>query len=580
MLFGSFRDGRAQGEPGKSLADYRYFRALSIDLVGRPPSDDELAAFERRDFDLERWVDEHLQGPAYAERLRRMYMDTLRLDLGSTFHFLPAQISLTWQTVLGPDGQRINVYFRHGQRRLDPITDGEVCLTREETGYDYPSRDAHGGVARPISQAVLDAKTVLVKPWWLAPGVPVVGTMRVAADGKTPVTEIRVCKEEAQTSDHGHVYASGRAQPRAGDPQPRDRPTPPPYDTAFARASKGRSVSCLSGTAYVNSAECGCGPNLERCVPVSSVFMMPGEAPLGGALPFVWGAATASEWEKMWWTEEVEHLFDRIFLDDRDFREILTGRWTEVNGPLAHFYRALAPATCCGPAAEAGYVEPEELVDAKALPRALAPADLTTWMPVADRGPHAAGILTTPVFLVKYGTPRARAHAIYSAFLCKDFVASTVKLAPSNEPDLTKRPGCSACHHKLEPMAAYFARVQESDWTWLPSNIFHTSGCTDRTSVVCTRVYDPAFGMLRGAYASPAHADVGPHGLAEEITSSPEFASCVVDTVARSFVGQPIDDPATRERLVKVFVEGGYRVRKLVREILLSQPYGRPAPGR
>lgn len=35
------RDTRAN----LGVADYRYFRALSIDLAGRPPTRDELAAF-------------------------------------------------------------------------------------------------------------------------------------------------------------------------------------------------------------------------------------------------------------------------------------------------------------------------------------------------------------------------------------------------------------------------------------------------------------------------------------------------------------------------------------------------------
>jgi hypothetical protein len=272
-------------------------------------------------------------------------------------------------------------------------------------------------------------------------------------------------------------------------------------------------------------------------------------------------------------------MLDRIFLEDRDFREVLVGRWTEVNGPLAQFYRALDAASCCGPGAEAGYVQPEELVDPSVVPKTLAPADTTTWEEIADRGPHAAGIVTTPVFLVKYGSRRARAHALYNTFLCKDFVAATAKLVPSNEPDLTKRPGCSTCHRRLEPMAAYFTRVPESDWTWLPPATFPVAGCTDRTSVVCTHVYDPAFGgQLRGAYASTAHAEAGPRGLAEEIVSSPEFAPCVVDTIARSFLGQPIADAAVREHLVKTFVDSGYRVRPVVRELVTTPPY-RGAPG-
>lgn len=35
-------------------------------------------------------------------------------------------------------------------------------------------------------------------------------------------------------------------------------------------------------------------------------------------------------------------------------------------------------------------------------------------MTVADRGPHASGILTMPIFLAKYGSRRARAHVVYS----------------------------------------------------------------------------------------------------------------------------------------------------------------------
>jgi hypothetical protein len=572
----ALRDGRAQPGAVRSLADYKYFRALSIDLVGRPPDDNELAAFERPDFDVGQWIDQRLREPGYAGRMRQIYQDALRLDLGPAFHFMPEHLTLVWQSVLGPDGQDLKIYFRHGQRRLDPTTDGEICLTRDETGYDFPSRAAHGGTPRRVSQAVLDARTVLVKPWWLAPGVPIAPALRLEADKKTPATAVRVCKEEAQTAEKGGVFVTGRSQPKQTDPLLPGRVTPAPYDTVFARGAKGTKVSCSTGTGYMNSAECGCGPSLERCVPPEAVFMIPVDAPLGNAQPFWAGAQTASEWEKMWWAEEVAHIFDRIFLEDRDFREVLVGKWTEVNGPLAQFYRSLDSASCCGVGAQAGYVEPEELVDPATVPKTLAPGDTATWSEIANRGPHAAGILTTPVFLIKYGSRRARAHAVYNTFLCRDFVASTVRLAPSNEPDLTKRPGCSACHTKLEPMAAYFTRIAESDWTWLPPAKFPIDGCTDPTSVVCTHLYDPAFGgQLRSAYASHAHAEAGPAGLAQDIVESPEFASCVVDTVARSFLGQPLADTAFRQHLVKTFVDSGYRMRPLVRELLTSPPYRR-----
>ena len=58
------------------LEDYKYFRALSIDLQGRVPTRDELTAFEQADFDVDAWIDAHLQGDDYVERLTRIYGET------------------------------------------------------------------------------------------------------------------------------------------------------------------------------------------------------------------------------------------------------------------------------------------------------------------------------------------------------------------------------------------------------------------------------------------------------------------------------------------------------------------------
>jgi hypothetical protein len=165
---------------------------------------------------------------------------------------------------------------------------------------------------------------------------------------------------------------------------------------------------------------------------------------------------------------------------------------------------------------------------------------------------------------------------LYSAFLCKDFVAGAVKLAPSDEPDLTKRPGCSTCHQTLEPMAAYFTRVAETDWTWLPAQLFPAAGCAKAAnSGLCKQIYDPAFHMLRGAYAAPAHVEAGPAGLAQQIVDAPEFAPCVVQNVAQALLGRQLEpeDDAWKTQLVKTFVDGGYRMRSLVRAIVTSPRY-------
>ena len=104
------------GEGARTLPEYRYFRALSIDLVGRAPTREEVDAFAQPTFDLDAWIASHLTGGAYAERLRRVYMDLLRLEVGPSFQFVPPALELRRHEVLGPDGP-VFVYFRRGQRR-------------------------------------------------------------------------------------------------------------------------------------------------------------------------------------------------------------------------------------------------------------------------------------------------------------------------------------------------------------------------------------------------------------------------------------------------------------------------------
>jgi hypothetical protein len=178
---------------------------------------------------------------------------------------------------------------------------------------------------------------------------------------------------------------------------------------------------------------------------------------------------------------------------------------------------------------------------------------------------------------------------LYEVFACKDFTAERAALHPSSEPDLAKRPGCATCHATLEPMAAYFARVRESDWTFLPPEHFPTMAarCSDRDRPLpaeCRGIYDPDFRVLAGAHAAPAHADAGPAGLAAELASAPELAPCVVQHVAESLLARPLtaaDEPWQRE-LAATFVAGGYRMRALAKAIVTSDRYragdGSPTP--
>lgn len=614
----------------RSLDDYRYFRALSIDLLGRMPTRDEVSSFESDTFDVDDFIDENLTGPAYAERVRRVYMDLMGLEIGNTFRFSPGLTTLRRKTIVGPDGKPLHVYFREGQRRTREATDGTFCLTPTETGYtSFPRNQEPSGAGTPVSQTVLNQYTVAVKPWWLYrdyksaspqdrynaaewaekfPGfVPVAGLHTL--DG-APITSIRVCKEETQTAETGTVFAPGRVNP----PDPvHKRVTNYPTDTKFAKLNEGQEMSCLTGSALSNSNECGCGVGLERCMPGASAgtdpvaFMLPQNAPLGYSDPFDATSLAQSYWSRLWWSEEAMHFIDDIVQNDRDFREVLTGRGTLVNGPLAQFYKSVAPATCCGNASSFGSVLPEPpkfypksepLFDPAALPDTL-PHDTAEWVRVEDRGPLASGLLTMPIFLTKYGSRRARAHVVYNVFLCREFVSETAELTPSENPDLMSRSGCADCHATLEPLAAYFSRVVESDWTFLPKEHFpvDTAACYKNadgktatkdgskgqiSTTDCNKFYDIAFSdedsmKLRGAYASPENAEAGPAALAEKIVSSADFPVCVARNVASSFLGRSLtsDDTALQELLTGELTGSGFKMRALVRALVRSDAYKR-----
>ncbi|MEJ7596852.1 MAG: DUF1585 domain-containing protein [Kofleriaceae bacterium] len=589
-----------------ALPDYRQFRALSIDLLGRPPTLQEITELEQPGFQLERWVDAQLTTPSYAERLRRVYMDLLRLELPQTVQFAPSSAMLYRARILGPDNAPVDIYYRVGQRRKLADIDGDICFTGDEADLNSRARGGATG-AKAVTQALLDARTVEVKPWWLYgdyrerdpkdragpaweqthPGFTLQLRQFVDADGSTPTTTVRVCREEAQAADSGRVYVSGRTAVNKSDPIPQSRKRRIPSDSAFAKANAGQPISCLTQSGFVNSADCGCGVGLERCLPVMPTgFVIANQAPLGLTTPFTTAPRQASAWIRQWWGEEAGKFLERTFAEDRDVRELLTSRGTVINGPLAQFYRGLASTTCCGPGLELGYSQPEPLFDPAAVPAKLLPHDVTAWTAVADRGKHAAGLLTMPVFLMKYGTRRARAHVLYQTFLCRDFQAPAAKLVPSTEPDLAKRPGCASCHRALEPMAAFFSRVEESNWTYLPAAQFPAASqrCANadpkRMRGECKTYYDPDFtsaksAVLRGAHGSPTNAEAGPAGLAQEIVDSPEFASCVVQNVAQSFLGRSLepDDRAWKAALAKIFVDSGYRMRPLVKAVVTSTQY-------
>lgn len=577
----------------RSFQEYRYFRALSIDLVGRTPTDEELTAFEADDFNIDVWIDDHLTGEAYAARVRRVYTDLLRLRQ-TNFGIGGRPMVMLSQQVKRKDGQWVEVFWRTLQRRKDQITDRKFCIPESIAGTP--------GNPLLISDDDFEKFTDPVKPWWLyrdyksenptqlidpvngfqaygpgtslyKPSDPLI--FKQIPDPENPGqykngeprTEVYVCAEEAQEAEMGTLDSMN------------DAPVP-----------------CGTYDAYGGASSCGCGKGLERCLaPVNQVwngaaYTMPFKDPFGDGTAFDGGTFGAEQWFNYWLSAEPGRFIDYILTEDRDFREVLTAPYTVVNGPLAQFYRSVAPTTCCAPSIF-NYLTPDPLLDPASLPAELAPPVTDTWLKVEDRGPHASGLLTMPIFLLKYSSRRARAHVLSQAFLCKDFVAENIDLKPSTEPDLTKREGCNVCHATLEPLAAYFSRVTEYGWTYLPPDKFPQENPSCKFTLKdgkkelpggCKPFYDPEFttesaGQLRGAYASPENVEAGPQGLAKVLIEPETFSACVAQNVSTSFLGRPLGqgDDALKSILAEAFTAGGFKMSALVRALVKSDAYRR-----
>jgi hypothetical protein len=254
---------------------------------------------------------------------------------------------------------------------------------------------------------------------------------------------------------------------------------------------------------------------------------MAADAPLGIAQPFNKAPRPAHLWMQSWLSEEAIHFVDRV--SGTGCPRLLTSRSTTINGPLALFYRTLAMRSI---AARRRSRPVTRAVVRSTIPRVTRAARCGTvgirQGPRPRRRPD-----DVPVFpkVLRLGR-----HAIYSAFLCRVRCRDR-EAGPSKEPDLRSAPAAAVTSRSAT--TAYFSRIQEQGWI-SPGRAPVTMQCgTDErgADVLRSRIHRRAAPpALRGAYAAPSR---GPRsgGLAKEVTSSPEFAPCVVRNIARSFLG-------------------------------------------
>lgn len=325
-----------------------------------------------------------------------------------------------------------------------------------------------------------------------------------------------------------------------------------------------------STTESFSDEECGCGPNLRWC-----------------------STGTLYAELRSWLGKEVEMRIAAVIRGDLPYTELFTGNTAYVNGPMVHFYRHQANLNGQVSVAPVA-VNMDRLPDLKWTDKDFVKIEL---------GPEHGGILTSPAYLLRFQTYRARANRFFDSFLCQPYQPPPGGLpspsdACSAEPDLQNRCGCKFCHSLLEPAGAHWGRwgnggggyLNPTDYPRLRPDCLDCaiSGrqCTaDCRSHYVTRALSakekPFLGTL-GAYyfIRPEHEvniEQGPRLLALSTIVDGRLPNCTARRTAEWLLGRELDEEEKTwvAQLSTDFVSSNYSYRKLVKAVIAGGAYRR-----
>lgn len=337
---------------------------------------------------------------------------------------------------------------------------------------------------------------------------------------------------------------------------------------------------------------CGCGPALRWCR-VGGV----------GSNPEVLTS----------FARDVEMRISDVIREDRPYLEIFTSPTAYVNGPLVHYWKHQSEMFA-GVRLKPVPVPIEQLPD-------LEYTDIDSWHTI-QLGEEHAGILTSPLYLLRFQTGRARADRFSNAFMCTphsppaggvfetasgdddtsssvdDWCAGTEGQEDALIQDLQCRPGCAYCHALLEPEASYWGRWTEAGAGYLDPTTFPaesdecyecaTTGaaCSDN----CNRYYvtnplsdesEVFLGMLKTyEFRKDSHQsnpELGPKRMVMSAVAdaSGRLPACVSSTAASYLLGRDVTEEKKdwMTELSTDFVASGFSYRALIRAIVTSPVY-------
>jgi len=319
-----------------------------------------------------------------------------------------------------------------------------------------------------------------------------------------------------------------------------------------------------------NDAGCGCGENLNLCRYGSNVYS-----------------------ERASLERDVELRIADVIRNNRPYTEMFTSRKAYVNGPLVHFLKYHIGFTS-GTSLEPLPFDEANLPD-------IPFTDYNYYQ--IDLPAEHAGILTSPSFLLRFQTNRARANRFFDAFMCSPPSPPSGGLPAQDpnariEPDLQLRDGCKYCHALLEPAAAHWGRWTERGSGFLSADQFPPTraDCEEcgRTGQACsqecrlhyvTQAFTPEedqyIGMLNAyQWMKPSHqrnVELGPKFLVLTSIVDARFPDCTAKRALESLLGRETNTAEQQwiKDLSKDFLNSGYRYRDLVKAIVTSDIYRR-----
>lgn len=327
-----------------------------------------------------------------------------------------------------------------------------------------------------------------------------------------------------------------------------------------------RSYDCSKSAYSSASGSCGCGPNLRWCLPNMV------EVEILNSL-----------------IAQTQRFVVDIVKNRKPYTEIITGKTLELNGPISHYLRYQTAAA--GGLTYATPIQNHEIPT-------IGFEKKDTWVKV-DRGNLHAGVLTTPMFLLKFSSDRGRATRFYSSFLCTHFQAPPGGLPPAqdschDEPNLMKRCGCKYCHQTVEPAAAYWGRWAEAGIAVLNPDEYppvsdFCKKMQNRNNAMCRRFYfypnddkemDYLGHFIPYVFATPTikqNIEAGPIALAQQSIDDGTFASCTTRKMWTWFVGAD-SHPQQESQILQLaanFKSNRYDLLKLIQAIVSTPEYRR-----